>query len=119
MPWKVSVALLLLPLCSTAAPPQSGQAYAVNDLIQTAIEKNRELLVLRQRVAEAQGLLRQAGVRPASSLQFGGATGRPFGSAGKEEYSAGYSQPIEAGGKRDKRVQVAEKGVLLAGAELA
>ena len=119
MPRKVSAALLLLPLCITAAPPQSGQAYAVNDLIQTAVENNRELVALRQRVAETRGLLRQAGVRPASSLQFGGATGRPFGSPGKEEYSAEYSQPIETGGKRDKRVQVAEKGVLLAGAELA
>jgi cobalt-zinc-cadmium efflux system outer membrane protein len=103
-----------------AAPPQpSGRAYAVNDLIQTAVERNRELLAVRQRVLEARGLLRQAGVRPASSLQFGGATGRPLGSPGKEEYSAEYSQPIETGGKRDKRLQVAEKGVGLAEAELA
>ncbi len=69
--------------------------------------------------SRARGLLRQAGVRPASSLQLGGATGRPLGSPGKEEYSAEYSQPIETGGKRDKRLQVAEKGVGLAEAELA
>ena len=103
-----------------AAPPQpSGQAYAVNDLIQTAVERNRELLAVRQKVVEARGLLRQAGVGPASSLQLGGATGRPFGSSGKEEYSAAYSKPIEIGGKRDKRLQVAEKGVGLAEAEFA
>ena len=120
MPWKVSVSLLMLPFWAMAAPPQpSGQAYAVNDLIQTAVERNRELLAMRQRAVEARGLLRQAGVRPASSLQFGGATGRPLGSPGKEEYSAEYSQPIETGGKRDKRLQVAEKGVGLAEAELA
>ena len=112
--------LLMLPLCAMAAPPQpSGQAYAVNELIQTAVERNRELLAVRQRVVEARGLLRQAGVRPASSLQLGGATGSPLGSPGKEEYSAAYSQPIETGGKRDKRLQVAEKGVGLAEAELA
>lgn len=119
MPWKVSVAVFL-PLCTLAAPPQpSGRTYAVNDLIETALERNRELLALRQRVAEARGLLRQAGVRPASTLQFGGATGSPLGSPGEEEYSAGYSQPIETGGKRDKRVQVAEIGVRLAETALA
>jgi cobalt-zinc-cadmium efflux system outer membrane protein len=58
-------------------------------------------------------------VRPASSFEFAGATGRPFGSPGKEEYSAAYSQPIEIGGKRDKRLQVAEKAVGAAEAELA
>ena len=120
MPWKVSVSLLLLPFCAVAAPPQaSGQVRAVNDLIQTAVERNRELLALRQKVVEARGLLRQAGVRPAPSLQVGGATGSPLGSPGKEEYSAGYSQPIEFGGKRDKRIQVAEKAVGLAEAEFA
>lgn len=120
MHWKVSVSLMMLPMCAMAAPSQpSGQAYAVNDLIRTAVERNRELLAIRQRVAEARGLHRQAGVRPASSLQFGGATGRPLGSPGKEEYSAAYSQPIEIGGKRDKRLQVAGKGVDLAEAELA
>jgi cobalt-zinc-cadmium efflux system outer membrane protein len=103
-----------------AAPLQSsGPARAVNELIQTAVERNRELLAVRQRVVEARGLLRQAGVRPASSFEFAGATGRPFGSPGKEEYSAAYSQPIEIGGKRDKRLQVAEKAVGAAEAELA
>jgi hypothetical protein len=112
MPLKVSVSLLILPFCAMSAPPQSsGPARAVNELIQTAIERNRELLAVRQRVVEARGLLRQAGVRPASSFEFAGATGRPFGSPGKEEYSAAYSQPIEIGGKRDKRLQVAEKAV--------
>lgn len=120
MPWKVSVSLLMLPLSAMAAPPQySGQVYAVNDLIQIAAERNRELLAARQSVVEARGLLRQAGARPVSSLQLGGATGSPLGSPGKEEYSVGYSQPIEIGGKRDKRLQVAQKEVGLAEAELA
>lgn len=120
MPWKVSVSLLMLPLCAIAAPPQqSGKVYAANDLIQSAVERNRELLAVRQKVVEARGLLRQAGVRPAPSLQLSGATGSLLGSPGEEEYTAGYSQPIEMGGKRDKRLRVAEKGVGLAEAELA
>ena len=120
MPWKVSVSLLMLPLCVPAAPQQPGdRTFAVNDLIQAAFERNLELRAVRQRAVEARGLLRQAGVRPASSLQFGGATGSPLRSPGKEEYSAAYSQPIELGGKRDKRIQVAGIGVGLAEADLA
>ena len=120
MPLKVSVSLLILPFWAMAAPPQpSGQVRAVDDLVRTAIERNRELLAVRQKVVEARGLLRQAGARPAPSLQVGGATGSPLGSPGKEEYSAAYSQPVEIGGKRDKRIQVAEKVVALAEAEFA
>jgi outer membrane protein, heavy metal efflux system len=119
MPWKVSVSILILPLSAAAAAQPAGQPYTVNDLIQAAAERNRELLAVRQRIAEARGFLRQAGVRPASSLQLEVATGSPLGSPGKEEYSAAYSQPIETGGKRDKRLRVAEKGVGLAEAELA
>ena len=120
MPWKVSVSLLILPFCVLGAPPQpSGQVHSVNDLIQIAVLRNRELLALRQKVVEARGLLRQAGARPAPSLQVSGATGSPLGSPGKEEYSAAYSQPIETGAKRHKRIQVAGKRVELAEVEFA
>lgn len=120
MPWKVSVLLLMLPVWAVAASKgTTGPAYSVNDLVKLAVERNRELLAVRQKVAEARGLLRQAGVRPAAAIQFGGATGRPLGSPGEEEYSATYSQPVELAGKRAKRLQVAEKAVGLAEAELA
>lgn len=124
MPWKVSVSLLMLPVWAAAASTEtSGPAYSVNDLVKLAVERNRELLAIRQKVAEARGLLRQAGVRPAASILFGGATGgatgKPLGSSGEEEYSATYSQPVELGGKRVKRVQVAGSAVGLAEAELA
>jgi len=120
MPWKVSVSLLMLPVCALAVSQEPrGPAHSVNDLIKLALERNRELLASRQKVAEARGLVRQAGVRPAAAVQFGGATGRPLGSPGEEEYSAAYSQPIELGGKRDKRLMVAEKSVELAEAEFA
>jgi outer membrane protein, heavy metal efflux system len=119
MPWKVSLAVFL-PMCALSAQPQPGErTYNVNELIQTATDRNREVLALRQGVAEARGLLRQAGARPAPSLQFEAATGSPFGSPGKEEYAAGYSQPLETGGKRDKRIQAAEIGVRRAEAEVA
>src|SRR5262249_42475583 len=61
---------------------------------------------------------RQAGIRPTPTLEVEGGTGRPLGTTGEEEYSAGYFHPIELGGKRDKRVSVAEFSVSLAEAEL-
>lgn len=116
---KVTLSLVAPFLCALmAAQNGSAQAYSADDLVRIAIERNRELQAAQQRVVEARGLLRQAGVRPAPSLQLEGATGRPLGSPGEEEYAAGYSQPVEMAGKRDKRVRVAQKVVALAEAEL-
>lgn len=103
----------------------AGHAWAqerpltTTEIVQRALESNRELLAARQRVAEEQGLLRQAGVRLAPTVEVEAATGRPLGTKGEEEYSASYFQPIETGGKRPKRVTVAQQGVALADAELA
>jgi cobalt-zinc-cadmium efflux system outer membrane protein len=46
-------------------------------------------------------------------------SGRPLGTQGEEEYTVGYFLPIETGGKRSKRLAVAEKELQLAEAELA
>lgn len=116
---KVTLSLVAPFLCAlVAAQNGSAEAYSADDLVRIAIERNRELQATQQRVVEARGLLRQAGIRPAASLQLEGTTGRPLGSPGEEEYAAGYSHPVEMAGKRDKRIRLAEKGVALAQAEL-
>jgi cobalt-zinc-cadmium efflux system outer membrane protein len=97
-------------------PPPSSE---VDRLIQQAFEHNREILAARERVEEARGLVRQAGVRPVPTVEVNGGSGRPLGTQGEEEYSVGYFQPIETGGKRSKRVLAAEKGLEVAEAELA
>lgn len=119
--WKTRAfpAAILCVLIRTQAYAQSAGGSSLNDLVQSALERNREFLAARQRVRETQGLLRQAGVRPNPTLEVEGGTGRPLGTAGEEEYSAGYFQPIELGGKRSKRVTLAEAAVKLAEAELA
>ena len=110
--WKGFVCLSLV----AAGGARAGTT--VDDLVRTAAAKNREVLALRQRVAEAEGLLRQAGVRPAPALEVETATGRPLGSPGKEEYAVGYFYPLETGGKRAWRVEVARKSAELAAAEI-
>ncbi len=89
----------------------------VDELISLALKNNRELAAVRQRLPEARGLLRQAGARPAPTVDFSGTTGRPLGTVGEEQYSASYNFIVETGGKRVRRVEVAETGITLAQAE--
>ena len=108
--------------CLSIAQAQSqvaGPTFTVSELVTQALDRNRDLLAARQRLAEAQGLLRQAGVRLAPTVEVEAGTGRPLGTRGEEEYSAGFFYPFETGGKRQKRLSVAELGMSLAEAEVA
>ena len=116
---RVFSAAFLCVLMTVHTHAQTAGRSSLSDLVQSAFVRNREFLAARQHLTEAQGLLRQAGVRPNPTLEVEGGTGRPLGTVGEEEYSAGYFQPIELGGKRSKRVAVAEAAVKLAEAELA
>jgi len=90
----------------------------VDDLVRAGIANNKDLAAVRERIAEAKGLTRQAGVRPAPTLGLNGATGKPLGTIGEEQYSAEYSQPVETFGKRRKRIRVAEFSIGIAEADL-
>lgn len=114
----------VLPLClgallaCTPAKSQERAQTKLEDLVRTSLDRNREVLALRQRVAQARGLARQAGVRPAPSIEAEGLSGRPLGSPGDQEFSAAFVKPVEAFGKRKNRVRVADLAVGLAEAEL-
>ena len=118
MLWRSASALALCMGASGLLPAQNT-ASGVDPLIRIAWEQNRDIQAARQRVNEARGLLRQAGVRPAATVAVNTASGRPLGTQGEEEYSVGIQQPIETGGKRSRRLAAAEAGVALAEAELA
>src|SRR5262245_44184491 len=77
------------------APP-----LGVEGLILEAFARNREILAGQQRIAEARGLLRQAGVRPVPTIESSGGSGRPFGIRGEDAYNLEYFHPVETGGKR-------------------
>ena len=91
----------------------------VEQLVQTALARNAELLAARQRITEAQGLLRQSGFRTNPSIDASVGNGRILGSAGEREISLGYNHVFELGGKRERRVEVSEIGVQLARFEVA
>jgi outer membrane protein, heavy metal efflux system len=98
-----------------AAWPAPAQPIA--DLVQRALANNREYLASLQRVGEAEALLRQAGIRPAPSLEAEGGSTRLLGAPGSQEYSVAYSHPLETGGKRAKRIAVATLGLAIVRAE--
>lgn len=103
-----------------SAPAQENQdSQTMYRLVEQAITHNRDLLAAQERIRETEALLRQARIRPVPTLELEGATGRPLGTRGEEEFSAGYFYPLETGGKREKRVQVAGQGLALAKAEYA
>lgn len=119
MLWRRTSPLVLAFWASGLYGQNFGAASGVEQLIQQALQRNREILAVRQRVSEARGLLRQAGVRPVPTIEANAGSGRPLGTQGEEEYTVGYFHPIETGGKRSKRLLVGEQAVALAEADLS
>src|SRR3989338_2704755 len=121
MTWtRVVVVSVTISAVASLARAQTGpSALGVADLVEMATQRNREFLAVKQRIAETQGLLRRAGVRPAPAVEIEESTGKPLGSRGEEVFSAGYFHTIETFGKRDKRVAVAHKSTEAAEADLA
>jgi cobalt-zinc-cadmium efflux system outer membrane protein len=84
-----------------------------------ALTRNAELLAARQRTTEAQGLLLQAGFRPNPGFEVSVTNGSILGSRGERELTLGYAHTFELGGKRERRVEVAQLGTELAQLEIA
>jgi outer membrane protein, heavy metal efflux system len=107
-----------LTLCvPTALPQASSAALTADRLVEAALAKNRDFLSLKQRITEAQGLIRQAGVGPADNVEVTGLAGQPFGNSSEDSLTLSYAHTFETFGKRGKRVAVAEKEMALAQAE--
>lgn len=90
----------------------------LDQLVQFALTRNADLTATRQRTLEAQGLLRQAGFRPNPVFETEVTSGAATGSEGEREISIGYAHTFESGGKRSKRVEVAQSGVEIARFEI-
>ncbi|HMJ60685.1 MAG TPA: TolC family protein [Bryobacteraceae bacterium] len=101
------------------ASPQASSLSALTPdrLVETALQGNRDLLSLQQRVQQAQGLLKQAGVGIADNFEVSGGAGQPVGNTGEDDVSVTYAHTFETFGKRAKRVAVARREVALAKAE--
>src|SRR5262245_62072029 len=87
-------------------------------LVEMALQRNREYLAAQGKIAEAEALLRQAGIRPAPTIAIEAASGKLLGSSGESGFTAAYFHTIERGGKRDARVLAAQRAKELAETEV-
>src|SRR5207244_2439599 len=88
-------------------------------LSQTALAQNKNLQAAREQLRQAEGRLKQAGLRPNPSLELSRSTDVLFANEGENGFSVALSQPFELGGKREKRISVAQAEVELAKAQIA
>lgn len=95
------------------------QGASANELVHRALASNGELAAVRMEIERARARLRQAGLRPNPTVDVEQSTGRFTGSAGERELSVGIAVPIELGGKRGRRIELARAELEAAEADVA
>src|SRR5437867_1489868 len=90
-----------------------------DELAQTALTRNKDLEAARESLRQAQARLTQAGVRPNPTIDVSRTTDAMFGNEGDNAFSVTFSQPLELGGKRAKRIRVEETAIEVRKAEIA
>ncbi len=95
------------------------QGASSSDLVRRALASNGELAAVRIEIERARARLRQAGLRPNPTLDFEQTTGRFTGAAGESEISVGLAVPLELGGKRRRRIELAQAEFEAVEAEVA
>lgn len=93
---------------TTTQATVSAPAGGVDDLVRRALTANRELAAARIEIARARARRQQATLLPNPVLEFEQTGGTLGISKGERERRAEISVPIEYGGKRGRRIDVAE-----------
>jgi cobalt-zinc-cadmium efflux system outer membrane protein len=110
----------------TAVPAQAPSSYSrfidpvngltADEVVRYALRNNGELQAARQMIAEARGRLRQAGLRPNPMVE--GSYGRAANTSDNNTM-VGAQIPLELGGRREARVAVASRELVMREAEVA
>ncbi len=95
------------------------QGLSSDDLVRRALTANGELAAARLEATRARARLRQAGLRPNPTVDFEQTTGRLTGSSGESETSIGIALPLEIGGRRRRRIKLAQAELEATEAEIA
>src|SRR6267143_751517 len=111
--------LLLMLQATLGASPVSETGTSFEQLTQIAIAQNKTLQAAREQLRQAEARLTQAGLRPNPSLDFSRSTDTLLGGEGDSGFAVTFSQPIEIGGKRTKRIRRAEAELEVMKAEIA
>ncbi len=117
MPFRVFIALVtILSPMSTA----HGQGVApTNDFVTRALQANRELSAARLDLERGRARLRQSGLRPNPTVDLEHTTGRLTGSPEERDLSVGVALPLELGGTRRRRIDLAEAELAAIEADVA
>ncbi len=95
------------------------QGASANEIVRRALAANGELAAVRLEIERARARLRQAGLRPNPTIDVEQSTGRFTSSPGEGELSVGVAVPIELGGKRRRRIEMARAELEASEAEVA
>lgn len=95
------------------------QGLSSDELVRRALTANADLSAVRLDIERGRARLRQAGLRPNPTIEFEQTTGRFTNSPGERETSIGFALPLEFGGKRQRRIDLARVELEAAEAEVA
>lgn len=106
-------------MCVVTAPLQAEEkAVTLPEIMVLARENNGKLKALRQEAGIGESGKIKAGLYPNPVLELEGASGALTGSASESRTSFGVSQEFLTGGKREKRLAVAEFELLRFGSRI-
>jgi len=109
--------VLVSPIIRRYFDPLQGSSSI--ELVRRALASNGELTAGRLEIERARARVRQAGLRPNPTIDFEQTTGRFTGASGEWETSVGVSIPLELGGKRGRRIELARTELEASEAEIA
>jgi len=95
------------------------QGASSSELVNRALTSNAELSATRLDIDRGRARLRQAGLRPNPTVDFEQTSGRLVGSPGDHAISIGFALPLEVGGRRGRRIELAQAELEAAEAEVA
>lgn len=119
---QASMPLNLVPATSadreSTSMVEPVQGVSTVELVKRALASNAELTAARLEVDRARARLQQAGLRPNPTLDFEQQRG-VLNSPGERVTTIGVSVPLELGGKRGRRLNLAQAELEVAEAEVA
>ena len=98
--------------------PQTTLPLSLANLVQIALQNNRDLKVAEANIAIAQGKWVQARLVPNPTLDLSDASDAPFNDEGEYTKSVGVSQSFPVAGRISRQMAVASADVAIAKAEL-
>jgi cobalt-zinc-cadmium efflux system outer membrane protein len=96
-----------------------AQGIVFDELARAALARNPDLAVARESLRQAEARRMQGQLRPNPAIEVSRTTDILFGNEGDKAFSLTYSQPVELGGKRSKRVRLEEIAMDAAKADIA